>query len=620
MSRTVKIGGGHAHYEDTMDGYAAMLDSGVDYVICDFLAEFTMAVLAKDLRGNPDGYSPTLLRDFRPWLKPMLERGTKLVTNWGGLNPQGAARALKALCSDLGLAPKIAVVEGDDLRGRALELQNRGLLDMFSGRPLPERASIASINAYLGAFPIASALAAGADIVITGRVVDSALALGPLIHEFGWTPQDYDRLAAGTLAGHLIECSSQVTGGIFTDWDSVPGWADMAKPIAECHADGRIVLTKPEASGGLVSVGTVAEQMIYEVGDPQAYVVPDVVCDFSGVRLTEVGPHRVELTGVRGYPPPAHYKVCTIYDEGWRGRIFVPIIGMAAAAKANKNAHAIFERTNRMLRDRNAKPLNGGHVELLGAETAFGGRSRQHASREVVAMVTADHDEREGIDIFLKEQLSAGTSMAPGTSINILSGTGTGAIPLSRMFAFLIDKRDIRITVTMEDRSWEVPVETAGGYDPSKIRKHLASPAPDDTDPSCTVPLIALAWARSGDKGNLFNVGVIARRPEYAPYIAASLTCDSVRDWFEHLFDPGRPARVDRYILTGCHGLNFVVHDSLDGGVSSAKRFDPLGKSMAQNLLEFPIAVSPLIARQCAAAQEQREAGYEEWRALERLI
>lgn len=620
MAKVVRIGGGHAHYEDTMDGYAAMLDSGVDYVICDFLAEFTMAVLAKDVRGNPDGYSPTLIRDFRPWLRPMIDKGTKLVTNWGGLNPAGAARALKTLCSELGIAPKIAFVEGDDLRDRAEALHAAGLTDMFGGRPLPDKARIASINAYLGAFPIASALAAGADIVITGRVVDSALALGPLIHEFGWTPLDYDRLAAGTLAGHLLECSSQVTGGIFTDWELVPGWADMAKPIAECHADGRIVLTKPEASGGMVSVGTVAEQMIYEVGDPQAYIVPDVVCDFSEVQLREIGPHRIELTGVRGYAPPSQYKVCTIYDEGWRGRIFVPIIGTAAAAKANKNGKAIFERTNRMLRDRNAKPLNGGHIELLGTETAFGARSRQQASREVVAMMTADHDEREGIEIFLKEQLSAGTSMAPGTSINILSGTGTGAIPLSRMFAFLIDKREISITVTMDDRSWDVPVETGGGYDPAKVRKHVAPPPPDDTDPGCTVPLIALAWARSGDKGNLFNVGVIARRPEYASYIAASLTIESVRDWFAHLFDLDQPARVDRYVMPGSCGLNFVVHNSLDGGVSSAKRFDPLGKSMAQNLLEIPIAVSRSIAERCAAEQERREADYETYRSLERLI
>jgi hypothetical protein len=174
--------------------------------------------------------------------------------------------------------------------------------------------------------------------------------------------------------------------------------------------------------------------------------------------------------------------------------------------------------------------------------------------------------------------------------------------------------------VTMDDNSWEVPVATGGGFDPGAIVRPVLPAAPTDADPCCIVPLIALAWARSGDKGNLFNVGVIARRSEYLPYIAASLTPETVRDWFSHLFDPGRPARVDRHVLPGCHGLNFVVHDSLDGGVSSAKRFDPLGKSMAQNLLEFPIAVSPLIAGQCAASQEQREAVYEEWRSLARLI
>ena len=610
MAKTVRIGGGHAHYEDTMDGYAAMLDSGVDYILCDFLAELTMAILAKDVRGNPDGYSPTLLRDFKPWLKRILGGGTKIVTNWGGLNAKGAAEAMRALCAEQGLTPKIAIVEGDDLRDRATALHARGLTDMFSGRPLPGTANIASINAYLGAFPIASALGAGADIVITGRVVDSALALGPLIHEFGWTAKDYDRLAAGTLVGHLLECSSQVTGGIFTDWEAVPGWADMAKPIAECHADGTIVLTKPEASGGMVSIGTVGEQMLYEVGDPRAYIVPDVVCDFSEVTLRQIGPNRVELTNVKGYAPPAQYKVCTIYDEGWRARVFVPIIGTAAVAKANKNGQAIFERTNRILRDRNGKPLNDAHLEVIGAESAFGARSQQRHSREVVAMMTADHDEREGIEIFLKEQLSAGTSMSPGTSINILSGTGTGAIPLTRMFAFLLDKDEIEIGVTLDGESWMVPVETGGGFDPAAIRAHPIPPAPADIDPDCTVPLIALAWARSGDKGDLFNIGVLARRPEYAPYIAASLTPEAVRAWFAHLLDPNRPARIDRYALPGTHALNFVVHNSLDGGVSSARRFDPLGKSMAQNLLEIPIAVSPLIAETCAAEQERREADY----------
>jgi hypothetical protein len=611
MSKTVKIGGGHAHFEDTMDGYAGLLEAGVDYIVCDFLAELTMAFLAKDVRGNPDGYSPALLRDFRPWLKRIFGSGAKIVTNWGGLNARGAGEALGKMAAELGLNPKIAVIEGDDLRARADALQAAAPNDMFTGRPLPEGAKIASINTYFGAFPIAAALDAGADIVITGRVVDSALSLGALIHEFGWTAADHNRLAAGTLVGHLLECSSQVTGGIFTDWAAVPRWEDMGKPIAEVAEDGTIVLTKPEGSGGLVSTGTVAEQMIYEVGDPQAYVVPDVVCDFSEVTLTQIGPDRVELTGVRGYPPPAAYKVCTIYDEGWRGRIFMPIVGLAAVAKAKKQAQALFDRTNRMLRDRNGKPLNAADVEVIGDETSYGARSQQKASREIVAMITVDHDERDGIEIFLKEQMSAATSMAPGTSINILSGTGTGAIPLTRLFSFLLPKSEVTATVTMDGRSWAVPVETGGGFDPKMIRRPAELPVPDDIDPSVTVPLIALAWARSGDKGDLFNAGVFARRPEYAPYIAAALTPEAVRDWFAHFLDETRPARVDRYRLPASNGLNFVVHNSLDGGASSARRIDPLGKAMAQILLEIPIAVSPVIARSASSDYARREAEVE---------
>jgi hypothetical protein len=503
------------------------------------------------------------------------------------------------------------VIEGDDLRGQADALQARNLRDMFNGRPLPEGARIASINAYFGAFPIAAALDAGADIVITGRVVDSALSLGALIHEFGWTAADHDRLAAGTLVGHLLECSSQVTGGIFTDWASVPRWEDMGKPIAEVSANGTIVLTKPEGSGGLVSTGTVAEQMIYEVGDPQAYIVPDVACDFSQIKLEQIGPDRVRLTGVKGYPPPAEYKVCTIYDEGWRGRIFMPIVGLAAVAKAKKQAQALFDRTNRMLRDRNGKPLNAADLEVIGDETSYGARSQQKRSREIVAMITVDHDEREGIEIFIKEQMSAATSMAPGTSINILSGTGTGAIPLTRMFPFLLPKSEIAATVTMDGKSWEVPVETAGGFDPKAIARPAELPVPDDIDPSTTVPLLALAWARSGDKGDLFNVGVFARRPEYAPYIAAALTSEAVRDWFAHFLDDSVPARVDRYRLPASNGLNFVVHNSLDGGASSARRIDPLGKAMAQILIEIPIAVSPAIAEAASSDLARREAEVE---------
>ncbi len=468
MADIVKIGGGLAFFDDSLDGFDALLDTGIDYIVCDYLAEVTMSFLALDKAGNPDGYSPLFLSDMRPYLKRIFDSGTKLVTNWGGLNPQGAAAALQALARELGCNPKIGVCEGDNLAGHGDELRAKGLTDMFNGRPLPDDAGIGTMNAYLGGFPIAAALDAGADVVITGRVVDSALTLGALIHEFGWQPGDHDLLAAGTLCGHLLECSTQTTGGTFTDWASVPGWENIGKPIAECSADGSFILTKPEGTGGLVSQGTVAEQM------------------------------------------------------------------------------------------------------------------------------------------------SAASAMAPGCGMNMLSVRGTGAIPLMRLFSFLVPKRELHPIAGIDGDSWEVPVETGGGFDPAMIRRPAEPPAPDDIDPSATVPLVELAWARSGDKGDLFNVGVFARRPEYAPYIAAALSTEAVRDWFVHFIDDSTPARVDRYLLPGSHGLNFVVHNSLDGGGSAGRRLDRLAKGMGQILLEFPIPVSAAIAEAASADQARREIHYAE--------
>jgi hypothetical protein len=595
-AKTVRIGAGSAFFDDSMDCFPAMLRSGLDYMVFDYLAEVTMSYLARDKRGNPDGFTPNFLNDIRPYLRGILGGGTKIITNWGGLNPKGAAAAFAALAEELGFKPRIAIVEGDDLRSRSDALRAAGLTDMFTGRPLPAETVIGSINAYLGAFPIAAALDKGADVVITGRVVDSAVTLGALIHEFGWTSKDHDRLAAGTLAGHLLECSSQATGGTFTDWELVPDWANIGYPIAECRADGSFVLTKPDDTGGLVSPGTVLEQMIYEVSDPQAYIVPDVVCDFSGVEAEQIGPDRVRVTGAKGYPPTATYKVCTTCDEGWRGQVFQPFLGLKAVLKAEKQSQALFERTNRILRDRNAKPLNATHLDLVGTEAAYGARARLGDSREVLAMMTVDHDTPEGVEIFLKEQACAISSMAPGTMMNLGSLRGTGATPLMRIVLFLLDKGEVVPRVTFEGESWDMPADTSATFAPDMIQRPAELAAPTDADPSCAVPLVRLAWARSGDKGDLFNVGAFARRPEYAPYIAAALTSEAVADWFAHLFEDPKTRRVDRYLLPGAHGVNFVVHNSLAGGGSMNHRIDRLAKGMAQQLLEFPIPVSPDIA------------------------
>ncbi|HEX7820188.1 MAG TPA: acyclic terpene utilization AtuA family protein [Sphingobium sp.] len=588
--KIVRIGGGTAFFDDSFHGHPPLIAAGLDFIVYDYLAELTMASLAGDTMTNPDGFSPNFLRDITPHLRAILGAGTKIVTNWGGLNPDGAAAALRAALAELGLEARIGVVTGDDLRPRLDELRARDIRDMYNGQPLPADRPISSANAYFGAFPIAAALDAGADIVLTGRVVDSALSLGPLIHAFGWTPDDHDRLAAGTLVGHLMECSTQVTGGTFTDWELVPDPANIGNPIAECHADGRFVITKPEGTGGLVSRGTVAEQMIYEVGDPQAYIVPDAVCDFSAATLTPIGENRVLVEGVRGYPPTADYKVCATYADGWRAQVYQPVIGINAVAKAQRQADALFERTNRILRDRNAAPLSATHVEIIGAETSYGPRSLARASREVVAMMSVDHAELDGVRIFLKEQVCAISAMAPGTALGLAGNMGRGTRPMMRISSFLLSRHELTPSVTVDGQAVDCTARPLTVFD-SAMLVRPPEPHMPVAAAATPVPLVDLAWARSGDKGNLFNVGVFARDPRHYPAIAAALSVEAVTGWFAHLLDDPDNPHVERFLLPGSSGINFVVHDSLGGGGSLCARIDPLAKSMAQLLLDYPIDV-----------------------------
>jgi hypothetical protein len=598
--KTVRIGGALAFFEDSFYGHSALIHAGVDYLVYDYLAEVTMSILASD-RANP-GFHAGFLNDVRPYLREALHRGIKLVTNWGGLDPEGAAAALRKLAAELGASPRVAVVRGDDLRPRLDEFQTNDVREMFSGAALPDQREISSANAYLGAFPIAAALGAGADIVITGRVVDSALSLGPLIHEFGWSEQDFDMLAAGTLIGHLLECSTQATGGLFTDWEDIPDPANIGNPICECYPDGSFVLTKPEGTGGRVSIGTAVEQMIYEVGDPQAYIAPDVVADFSKASFTQIGEDRVRVTGVRGYPPTETYKVCATFNDGWRGQIYQPIIGINAAGKARRQAQALFDRTNLILRDRNLKPLNLAHVEVLGAECSYGLRSRQQDTREVVAMMTVDHDEPEGVRIFLKEQISAISAMAQGTVMNLGGLMARGVMPRMCVFNFLLPKSEVIPIVTIEGRDIGYRSNNSSGYLPNSTARPAEPAMPNDVDPELTVALVRLAWGRSGDKGNLFNVGVFARKPHFYPYITAALPAEAVAGWFAHLVDDPANPRADRYLLPGSNGLNFVVHESLGGGASVSPRVDTLAKAMGQILLDYPIPVSRAIRDELAVA------------------
>lgn len=590
--RTIRIGGASGSLRDSALAMPGLLQAGVDYLVFDFLAEGSMGMLALFAAADPKaGFAPDFLDvHLRPHLGEALARGVKLIANAGGVNPHGCAAAIAALAVSQGLQPRIAVVDGDDLRERAGELRQAGVREVDTGAPLPEH--IDSMNAYLGAFPIAEALAAGADIVVTGRVVDSATTLGALIHEFGWSNDDYQRLAAGTLAGHLLECGAQVTGGTFTDWSEVPDWANIGYPIAECQADGTFTLTKPEGSGGLVTVGTVSEQLLYEIGDPQCYIVPDVSCDFSAVRLTQAARDRVHVSGARGLPPTDSYKVCTIHRDGWRVAVLQPILGLDAAPKAERQSAALFERSQMLLRKQGLGDWRSTHVELLGTEGCFGARSRQRDSREVVCRMVVEHPERAAVEIFAREQLMAIMGMSVGTTI----GISTPVMPVQRLYSFLLDKREVTASVTLDGRTWPVATATEGGFEAAMIPR-AAPPAQAVVDTeTVTVPLVALAWARSGDKGDQFNVGVIARDPSYLPWINAALTAEAVSAWYAHTGNGEKPPGVERFHLPGLNAINLVVRDALGGGITSSPRLDPVAKSMAQQLLTFPIPIPAAMA------------------------
>ena len=594
--KIVRIGGASGFWGDSRVAVPQLVASGaVDYLVFDYLAETTMAILAAARLKRPElGYATDFVEvAMQPQLAEIAARGIRVVSNAGGIHPRACVAALEAIIAAAGLPLKVAVVEGDDIGAQIAALAAAGTRDLDTGAPLPER--VLSANAYLGALPIALALAAGADIVVTGRVVDSALALGPLMHEFGWRASDYDLLAAGSLAGHLIECGCQATGGLFTDWEAVPDWANIGYPIAECRADGTFRITKPAGTGGLIARGAVAEQLLYEIGDPGAYVLPDVICDFRHVTIVQDDANHVRVAGARGSAPTDTYKVSATALQGYRAAGSLVIVGIDAVRKAERTGAAIVERVSRLVREAGLADFTATYVEVIGAESSYGPHARTRASREVMLRVVADHGDRRALELFAREIAPAGTSWSPGTTG---PSKGRPAVsPLVKPFSFLLDKSAAPVSFAIGDRRESVAIARAGGSVPRSApatAPRFAANANSDLEAVESLPLIRFAWARSGDKGDLANVGVVARRPEWLPLLWERLTPTRVKGWLGHLV----LGEVERFHLPGIDAINFVLHQALDGGGPASRRLDPLGKGMAQLLLDMPIQVPRSIARE----------------------
>jgi len=590
----LRIGGAVGFWGETSVATPQLLAAGVDYLVYDYLAEITMSIMARARGADPErGYATDFVSAvIRPNLAEIARRRVKVISNAGGVNPDACADAIRGLVKEAGLNLKVGVLRGDDLTDRIVDLAATDIREMFSGATLPPAERIASMNAYLGALPIAAALDAGADIVVTGRVVDSAVTLAACLHEFGWPRDDYDAMAGASVAGHILECSTQATGGNFTDWEQVAdGIADIGYPIAEIAADGSFVCTKPEGTGGLVSTGTVAEQMLYEIGDPQAYVLPDLVCDFSGVTLEQAGPDRVRVSGARGGPPTDTYKVSATYADGFRGGQLLFFYGFDAERKARTYAEAALARARVRLEREGLADYTETLVEVFGDESHYGAARRIAGAREVTLKVAAKHADPRGVGALLQETIGAALSAPPG--LTLFSGGGRPKpSPVVRLFSFLYPKTDVPVTFDVDGAT--APVEPVPGvpFDADAIRRPAPPAAPDLAVDTAEVPLVKLAWGRSGDKGDKANIGIIARRPEYLPYIWAALTEEAVAVRFAHFLR----GPVERFLLPGSSAMNFLLHDVLGGGGVASLRNDPQGKGYAQVLLDHPITVPAALA------------------------
>jgi hypothetical protein len=586
--KPVIIGGASGAWGDSPRAIPQLLGSPVNYLMMDYLAEVSMSLLARARSKSPDaGFPPDFVQYLKPNLAAIAARNIKVVSNAGGVNPLACKAALTAACNEFGLSLRIATVTGDDVLPLIDQLRAAGIREAVSGDTLPAR--LLTANAYLGALPIKAALDAGADIVITGRCADSALALGILMHEFGWATDDYDALAAGSLVGHLLECGAQVVGGVHTDWELVPNWENIGYPIAECQPDGSFVLTKPADTGGLIIPGSIAEQVLYEIGDPAAYVLPDLVADFSNVQLTQVGPDRVLVTGAHGRPPTLQYKVSATYQDGYRAMATVSLVGPQAAAKAERTGEALIARARLIFRERGLPDFTATHIEALGAEASYGPQSRARAAREVLLRLVVVHVDPKCLDLFARELGSVGISFAPGTT-GIYTGRPKPS-PQIRLFTFFVDKTLLPppvVTLDAESRSVDIPPgqALASPLDPAHAARSAIGVGPASGE-SVAVPLLRLALARSGDKGDSANIAIIARHPAYVEVIRREVTPERMAEHFSHLVE----GSVQRFEAPGLLAFNFLLQGALGGGGMSSLRIDPQGKAYGQMALEMMIDV-----------------------------
>jgi hypothetical protein len=576
MTEPIRIANCSGFYGDRLAAAREMVDGGPIHVLTgDWLAELTMLILAKNMLRDPAaGFARTFVTQMEQVMGDCLDRGIKVVSNAGGLSPRGCADAVGAVADKLGLEPVIAYVEGDDLVPRMEELRAAGIAfsNMDTGEPLGER-QVMTANAYLGGWGITEALARGADVVITGRVTDAALAVGPAAWHHGWGRQDWDALAGAVVAGHVIECGTQATGGNYSFFGEVPGLEHPGFPIAEVHADGSCVITKHPGQGGAVTVGTVTAQLLYEIGGP-AYANPDVTARFDTIRLAQDAPDRVRISGVRGEPPPATTKVSLNYQGGWRSTSVLYLTGLDIEDKAALVERSIWSGVPK-------ESFAEVDVQLLRTD-----KQDPATNEEAVAQLritVKDPDERKVGRAFSAKITELALGSYPGL---FGGGLTSGAQAYGVYWPALVPAGLVwQEVVVAGERTVVDPVvpkavgsPRSGELEAGSVQTVSPRGHPTEVGTTVRVPLGSVIGARSGDKGGNANLGVWARSTDAYEWLAGYLTVEKFR---ELLPETGR-LEVERHLLQNILAINFVIHRLLGEGVASSTRLDAQAKSLGE--------------------------------------
>ena len=553
----------------------------IDYLTMDYLAEITMIILARQkAESEESGYARDFVAHVGGVLQDVASKGITVIANAGGMNPGACARALDRLMEERGMKLPIAIVDGDDLMPRMQDLVKAGAVfpHVETGEPVGDKlAKVNSANAYIGARPIVGALERGARIVITGRTYDAASVVAPMVYEFGWSWDDFDRLASGLLAGHLIECGSQVTGGNYTFWREVPSWAEMGYPLVEVSRDGSFVLTKHPNTGGIVNVRTATEQTLYEIGDPRAYASPDVVADFTAAHYEQIGPDRVRVTGARGRAPTDQLKVSMTYDAGFKLSASLVVSGPDPLAKAEKYAEIYWSRVG-------TAGLEEHRTEFIGQSACWGAAAPPATPNEIVLRFGARSRDPKRLQKLAREL--PGIALAGPVGI-CGAGTRPDIGPVFGYWPALMPRALVTARTFIDGTSYEYPCD-AGASSPIVVSPESEEPTSTSSARRVRVALARVAYGRSGDKGDTCNIGIAALTPRLYPELVRELTAERIADFYASSIR----GSVSRYRLDNLFAMNFVLRGALGGGGTVSLMLDNQGKTMAQGLLTMQVEIA----------------------------